>query len=64
MLRKGMTAEDIASVLDATSLRNFVGTDVAAQIEALGEDIDAEEYAARVAALTAPARQQRRAAGE
>ena len=63
MRRKGMEPEDIASVLDKTKLRNFVGKAVAEQIEALGEDMDAEEYATRVAELTAPAREQRSAAG-
>ena len=63
MRRKGMTAGDIASVLNKTSLRKFVGIDVATQIEALGEGMDDEEYATRVAELTAPAREQRSAAG-
>jgi hypothetical protein len=63
MQRKGMTPEDIDSVLDSSKLRYFVTTAMAALIEALDEDMDAEEYATRVAVLTAPARQQRSAAG-
>ena len=63
MRRMGMKPADIDSVLDSTKLRKFVGKAVAEEIEALGEDMDDEEYATRVAELTVPAREQRSAAG-